>query len=391
MLNYPISVFIDTNIFISAKYDISEGSVLRLLEKYSRDNKVTLYTSNIVINEIEQHIRSDISAIYNNYKSAERDARKLASLSLLGATGLRQCFELPRKEEIVESAITSFMKFISELAVTILNNDGVEVNGIVNDYFLHRPPFENNEKKKHEFPDAIMISKLKKEFSAENPAYIITGDKGFKKAFNETDGFVCFDSLSVMYDQINNQEALYEDIRRYFLTEIVQESITQKVKASIIYSSIEINGMDCDRKGYCEGFEYIETSVIDVSDISLEFGAVIDINEAYVLILVMCRAEITAICTYEDYDNAIWDSEEGEYIFLEEVTTEEIHQVEFECTIKYSTKSLQEKQEIDIQDVIYDIELDQETRISRKFAQKNDNEVDAIDDMMDTLEDYYKH
>ena len=56
MFNYPLYLTIDTNIFISSKFDFSEDSTLGLLLKYIQQGKIKLVLSDIVVRESENHI-----------------------------------------------------------------------------------------------------------------------------------------------------------------------------------------------------------------------------------------------------------------------------------------------------------------------------------------------
>ena len=42
MLKYPITITIDTNLFDSVKYDMSDGSQLQILLKHVKDGKVKI-------------------------------------------------------------------------------------------------------------------------------------------------------------------------------------------------------------------------------------------------------------------------------------------------------------------------------------------------------------
>ena len=64
-MDYPISVFLDTNIFVACKYNISEDSQLGILLRYIKSGKIKLFLSNIVKREVEAHICEDAeSAVY---------------------------------------------------------------------------------------------------------------------------------------------------------------------------------------------------------------------------------------------------------------------------------------------------------------------------------------
>jgi predicted nucleic acid-binding protein len=83
VLKYPVSVFLDTNIFISCRYDFSENGSLYLLKKYASDNKVKIYISNIVYREVEKHIRFDVLQAIRSFKKAQEEASKALSQNIL--------------------------------------------------------------------------------------------------------------------------------------------------------------------------------------------------------------------------------------------------------------------------------------------------------------------
>lgn len=65
MLKYPISVFLDTNIFVATKYDFSEKGIFNILEKFIATGKINLYISSVVKGEILNRIKGEISKIDN--------------------------------------------------------------------------------------------------------------------------------------------------------------------------------------------------------------------------------------------------------------------------------------------------------------------------------------
>ncbi len=272
-----------------------------------------------------------------------------------------------------------------------LDNNGVNLDDILNDYFSSNPPFEKKEKKKNEFPDAIIISKLKDEFSECRPVFIVTGDKGFQSAFVDLKGFSCLNSLRDLFNYINKQDEMYEEIIAYFSSSEVQEEISERIKFQLEDDYIEIFGMDCDRKGYCEGFEYTDTFVEEATDVSFKLSSINEISEEFILVSVICDANISALCTYEDYDNAIWDSEEKEYFFLEELQQNEIHKAEFECNLNLSVIREGDSVHFKLSSISYDLVLDQDTRLERNLVEPEDPRISAEAEMMDALEEYYKH
>jgi predicted nucleic acid-binding protein len=128
MPNYPLSVFLDTNIYIGCKYDLGADSVLQLLKKLIDTQKVKLYISNIVIREVEKHIREDVSASVNMFKSARKEVLKYISQNMFENTSISSAFSLPSKDEIEGHMIDRFQRFLSDCKVICLDNAGVNID-----------------------------------------------------------------------------------------------------------------------------------------------------------------------------------------------------------------------------------------------------------------------
>lgn len=392
MINYPISVFIDTNIFDECKYHLEDTSVLKILRKFADDKKIRLYTSNIVLGEVEKHIKDNVSSTYDVLKKQIKEMRKFISPSILVDTPIRPYFDLPLNDGLEDAAFAKFYEYICEVGFTVLDNSGVDVNKIVDDYFHCRPPFEDNVKKKSEFPDAIMISKLKEEFGKDNCVWIVSGDNGFQRAFVGLEGFNCLGKLKDLFDIINEQDekAIYDAIKFHLLNDVVLENIEMKIKEKISDGAFEIDGMDCDRKGFCEGFDYDEAFIESISNLSVGLSSVNEVGENTVSVTIECRADISVLCSYDDLDNAAWNSEEKEYIYLERGKVSEDHSVEFESELEFSISSRANDFTFQLEKIELYLELNQWTRTTREEI-VNDSRSEAEAEMMDTLEEYYKH
>ncbi len=74
-LEFPLAVFIDTQVFIKESYDFSEKGKFALLEKQIDSGKVQLLTSDIVKGEVERHIKDDIGKGLEKLQAALSDRR----------------------------------------------------------------------------------------------------------------------------------------------------------------------------------------------------------------------------------------------------------------------------------------------------------------------------
>jgi len=147
------NTLVDTNIFIAAKYNFAGGSLYNL-KKYCADGIVALFTNDIILREVQSHIDEDVDMMARQAKNAikqpelknaiTQDAYETIEATILGATdSLRAQFD-------------EYMK-----GATLLSNQELSIEELFDGYFEKTAPFENNETKKCEFPDAAIISSQK--------------------------------------------------------------------------------------------------------------------------------------------------------------------------------------------------------------------------------------
>lgn len=397
MLSYPISVFLDTNIFIEAKYDFSSKGIFSTLIKYIIDGKIELYTSDIVANETKKHLSDDISKLCNAFKDARKNVLSYLSPNILNELSIANLIEGINKDELKKEIILLFDKFIDESKMTVLDNKGVDCNQIIFDYFEGLPPFEKNDCKKYEFPDAIMAAKLKLLFKDDKPIYIISKDSGFRNSFKNQESFHTFESLKDILNLINMETARYEDIKQLVFNK--HSSICDLIKEELSNEVTDVDGLDYDRKGLCEGYYYDDVYIEDISEVDFEFSSLDDITEDRVYVTLSCTASITAICSYFDESNSAWDSEEGKFIISQWVLIEEKHCPNFDSEIVFSIKQKSGGIDFEIESINLDVSLDQWSRVSRHenidefyidYNEKNDDideDVDYIEEDIDDIDE----
>ncbi len=375
MLNYPLLVFLDTNIYKRCKYDIGEDKVLTLLKNLVNQGKIKLYTSNIVVREVEKHIKQDTLDAISSFNKTRKEILRLISPSIVCETELSPIFKIPNKDGIIKNALSMFKKYIDECKIIYLDNNGIEIDKILDDYFYANPPFENREIKKNEFPDAFIIAKLKKEFSKNKPLWVISQDDGFKKALEDKECFNCLSTIKELLNIINKQDKLYDQIISYINNINILDEISNKLIRKLKYDNIEVDGIDCDRKGLCEGYEYTDSDIINVSIESIVLSSVDEISDTSINLTLLCDAIFEVSCTYDDYDNSIWDSEEKEYMYIDEGRIDEEHKKEFECGLVIIVSQEKSEYSFIIDNITYDIVLDQYSRTKRTYAQVEDPEI----------------
>ncbi len=368
----PLNITFDTNIFDENNFDLSDNSTLSQLIQYVNQGDVTVFLSNIVIGEMKQHCqeyaglisskirrnRSEIQqGILSNDKTKEYHR---VSDSFVEAIGYSYILKIPDKDKAAELALNYLDKFLNSLEISILDSASVSVDDIFEDYFYKKPPFEESEKKKNEFPDAVIATQIKNNFSTDNPIFVITKDAGLKKALEDAVYCSIFSSLKELYDYISKLKEEYSNIVG-IINQLLPE-VTQKIQSRLEDEPdnyITLNGLDYDRKGIIGGFDYDDISysninLNDVSIFSLDYY-----DQEKISTTLRCCVTVNAICNYDDYDHAIWDSEEKDYFFLDNITNYEYHKANFACSVEINRNTEE------ISSLKFHIYLGGDSRISR--------------------------
>lgn len=334
MIKYPIYVTLDTNILDAANFDFNEKSTLQLLVNYVRKGKVKVVLSNIVVKEAEKHISKRGAALYSLMRNLRKDALKTATDYQIKQLGLGHILNLGiNKAEISQKSIDLLYKYIADLNAEILDISKINLDAIIDDYFEIRAPFQTGEKKRKEFPDAFIANQIRERFGHEEMVAIISDDKGFKEACQPWNNHLFFSSLGDLYGEMNKQEEFYVATKDFV---IEQESDIESYLAQYIKNNVEINviGLSHDRNGVTEGYDYSETCLNSLSDVTIGIHSVDEIDDNKSIVTLKCKSSFIMDCFYEDYENAPWDSEEKEYVYVDTIGIREEHKANFACRVE---------------------------------------------------------
>lgn len=334
MIKYPIYVTLDTNILDAANFDFDEKSTLQLLVNYVKKGKVKVVLSNIVVKEAEKHIAQRGATVCSLMRKLRADALKTATDYQIKQLRLGHILDLSiDKAEIRQKSIDLLHKYIADLDAEILDTCKIDLDAIIDDYFEIRAPFQTGEKKRKEFPDAFIANQIRERFGHEEMVAIISDDNGFKEACQQWDNHLFFSSLGALYGEMNKQEKFYAATKDFV---IAQKSGIESQLARYIQNDVEINviGLSHDRKGVTEGYDYTETYLNSLSDVTIGIHSVDEIDDNKSIVTLICQGSFTMDCFYEDYDNAPWDSEEKKYVYVETIGIREEHKAKFACRIE---------------------------------------------------------
>ena len=335
MFKYPLAVTIDTNILDAAKYDLGDGSTLQLLKNYVDDGIIKVVLSNIVVRESKKHLAKQVNKACGIARKLRAEVLQESTEYLINYVGLSSLLEISKdKDALIQKSEELFDNFLTDINAEILGIDLINLESIIDDYFEINPPFEDGEKKRKEFPDAFIANQIRKRFGEAEDVAIVSNDNGFKKACKEAPNHFFFGSLGALFDAINKEkeEAYAETIN--VIKELqfrIAHTLIEYIKSN---ENIEVRGLSYDKDGVETGFDYDESYLHNVSNIAFRVDSVDEMTDKYSKVTLLCKADISADCYFEDYANAPWDSETKEYVFVETIKMREEHTSRFECRIE---------------------------------------------------------
>lgn len=371
-----MKVFIDTNIFYKTKYDFVNSSVLNTLLSYIDNKKIELFLDEIVVDEIKKHIREKSQEIVKFQNKKIRDAEDVFSKTILKTGLLETKFEKISSIELANSIIELFNDFLKKSNATIIKNSEIkiELDKLMYKYFQIQPPFDVNQNKKNEFPDAIMIEKIINYFG-NSEVHIVSNDKRFIEAFESLDNFITYSELDKLFDFITSKEKEKYELLENILKNDESEILLELIEKKIYNENIVVDGLEWDKHGMSEGYDYDDTEIMEIFDLVYELDTINNITEDYIEISLDCECFMKVVCSYDDYDNAIWDSEEKEYWLLDSGTVYEKHEPKFVVYARIPYKIVNNDIELiyNNSELEIDITLDEISRIERVFDDDEEN------------------
>ena len=358
MVKKRINVSFDTNIIEQNKYDFCEHSELAMLKRFVNEGKIKVYLSNVVIGELRNHCEKYAKTVMSLAKSAKTqilNGKKIGdtnidyhgvSESFVAALGLGYILSPIKSEVVLQYAHDYINDFLKELKYETFTSENINIDIIMEDYFQSKPPFQDCQKKKYEFPDAVIVNQIIIGFSEDNPIWFVTEDNGIIDALENCEYCHIKKSLRELYQDIIQNDDEYRE--QYKIAEEIVKNNLLRLKKKINEqldddTNISLSGLQQDAHGVISGFDYDEVIIIDHTLKSLNIFYIDDFDERFITARLICEAMISADCSYNDYENAGWDSETKEYIFLDRITNREKHKAKFAVYVRLDRKGIIEK------------------------------------------------
>lgn len=319
-----LKVFVDTSIFVNQNF--LAGKYIKQLLELGEKDKVEIYITDIIYNEILSNYKSRMESGYEivrkNLKEINKDANVFRQHPEYDY--LYNCFK-PDKDNLFKEFKKQLDDILSKGKVNILPSKGLIIDGVIDKYFKRIPPF--SEKKKSEFPDAFSLE-IVERFMAKKAGeiYVLTTDSDLKEHISSK--LKPLPDIPTFLDINNKHQHKIELITRI-------ESIFEDQKDSVLENA-ERQLLDFLESGAWEEFPYLVSNVSDIDIINSEFSenySITDINERDACIETQLSIEVKIDFTIDNYENASHDNEDDTWYFVEQEERSKTLKMELPITI----------------------------------------------------------
>ena len=297
------NVFIDSSIYISRNFSFTDH-LLGQIARLATDNHIKLFSSEIIINEVKK-------------KMDERSKEAKSALDSLRKKGMI-LRHIPQYEAVFNNELgdsinlvlkKNFDTFIEFSKASVVSVDTVPVSKLLEAYFQGIPPF--SDQKKSEFPDAINLMALESwcDINSEQ-MYVISSDNDLANYCEGNPYLHYLDSI----DSFLNLVTSSDEFMHAFVVNLVEKHFENIEE--IISDDFQELGFSLDNEdGYVENTRVLSVELED--DVN-----VIELEKDKATLQFEVRVNFEAEVTYTDYENSIFDKEEGKYLVEKEVELE---------------------------------------------------------------------
>ncbi|MBK7872517.1 MAG: DUF4935 domain-containing protein [Saprospiraceae bacterium] len=327
-------VFIDTSVFVNENF--LHGNKIKELKKYGGTGYLKIKIIDITYNEVLKKMKEFLEKAKSKYKQVDKTLQSQEIRILKNIERYTSYFS-PIKIDI-EKEFSELKRlldnFIDDANIEIISSDFASIKEVFDKYFMAALPFENNNEKKNEFPDAFVLNAIEKWCMKFNKKVILlSNDNGMKNYQNKI--ILTEWSLSTLVDNITR---LYEKDQKHQqridrIDQIMNKNRTEiksDLKGDLSHSLSDFLH-DSLSIGYIE-VENIDLLDIEGININEKYNIIsADENDAYVEI--MGGVDFSCEITYFDKEDAFYDKEDDMWFGEEEKTLKLKENINFKSTL----------------------------------------------------------
>lgn len=196
------AITLDTEVFVRNGYRLEAGLLAQLTQ--FKNSPIQFILSEVVIGEMFNHVIANTKNAEANFKNAVQKSKEHGLFSCELHDQLSKISSsISQPKDAVETRLTDF---IHKTSAEIIPIKTVDICDVVKRYFNSSPPFEKQEKKKHEFPDAIALLSLEDWAESQQMRILaVSHDRGWKNFAAESKWIVVKDDLASALAELQTQ------------------------------------------------------------------------------------------------------------------------------------------------------------------------------------------
>lgn len=369
------AVIVDTCIFHKEQCDFLgiQNPILPAFLDMLNEKRIKLLSHPVLYEEIKEHIsKSEVINKLSNLKTSLRKYKNTLPLVGLSADDIAKSIDELDIEGKLINAFNAAFKNAEELPYP-------DVKDVFTLYFAGQPPFSSTGDKKSEFPDAFVILALK-QYIQSHPSkcvLILTNDSDWKNALADIPRAILADSIGAGMRTLQNCDELLP-----IFNEALPD-IEQHVLSLLEFESFELMGFET-----IDDPEITDVSVKSISDMFVP----LKITDNSVLLRTTIELEVEGSATVLDEDRSIWNTEDKSYIFAvySDVAFKKAL-AQIECDIEITFDPDDHRSYIDVESVKLNVRFNVYVELDEDTATFTDHELDTTANMMDAMEEYFRH
>jgi PIN domain len=295
------NICLDTSVIIANNFDYSNPT-LQVLERLAREGHARLVTTSIIVSEVESNIKERVRTARREFERTQKENPILRHLTTAKLNPFASVFH---EDAAAAELIRQFHEFLTRTNTETLALGNTSTAAVFDRYFSQQPPFGDG-KKKHEFPDAFTLSILEGWCTGnQQKLYVVSTDPDLTR-FCETSGYLIPLKRSSEFSDLH--------LRQIELMRTIEDSVS----ANLAKLEAEIEPR-FEYLGFYLDDEEGEVDEVQVQRTEIDMMSLLDFADGIARFEASTRIKYSAAVTYDDYQTAVWDSEEKTSIPLRQI------------------------------------------------------------------------
>ena len=207
------NIVLDTNIIYQE--GLTSGR-MKVLEKLVADQLIVIHVPEIVKREFITKRVSEITEAFTSIQSNLKTIlRKVGSVgSFKDQSVSLEAAVLVLIPDVEKHVAEEFNKWVEQLAVKVLDFNPVQIENVLDDYFVGRGAFKS-QKNREDFPDSMIHHSICNLVGEVGELYVVLSDGAFKRGIKEDENITTLNSLNELFK--------LEDIDQHLSNELLNE------------------------------------------------------------------------------------------------------------------------------------------------------------------------